>query len=100
MVRFLLFGYTLIMSQMILSQDIKLTWDFYHPVKNTWLSLGDKGSVQEALIASGEMPDPFYGMNEGNGAAGLESYVRQALMMPRFLVTMLFVVMPTAPRCL
>ena len=52
------------MSQMILSQDIKLTWDFYHPVKNTWLSLGDKGSVQEALIASGEMPDPFYGMNE------------------------------------
>jgi len=24
-----------------------------------------------------------YGMNEGNGAAGLESYVRQALMMPK-----------------
>lgn len=45
-------------------QSAQIEWSFLHPVKNAWQELGLKGSVQEALIATGEMPDPFYGMNE------------------------------------
>ena len=47
-----------------MSQDLVLEWDFFHPKKEKWMDLGTKGSVQEALINSGEMPDPFYGKNE------------------------------------
>ena len=47
-----------------MSQDLVLEWDFFHPKKKTWMDLGTNGSVQEALINSGEMPDPFYGKNE------------------------------------
>ncbi|MCR9173247.1 MAG: hypothetical protein NXI10_12170 [bacterium] len=43
---------------------IELSWDFFHPVRKEWMPLGTKGSVQEALIATGEMPDPYYGKNE------------------------------------
>ncbi len=46
------------------SAQIELEWSFFHPVKAEWMDLGKKGSVQEALIASGELPDPFYGTNE------------------------------------
>ena len=42
----------------------KLSWSILHPIKKEWIELGEKGSVQEALIATGELPDPFYGMNE------------------------------------
>ena len=42
----------------------KLTWTVLHPVKKEWIPLGEKGSVQEALIASEELPDPFYEKNE------------------------------------
>jgi beta-mannosidase len=45
-------------------KTIELNWDFFHPVKKAWLPLGTHGSVQEALIATGEMPDPYYGTNE------------------------------------
>ena len=41
-----------------------LEWKVFHPIKKTWLELGTKGTVQEALIASGELPDPFVGENE------------------------------------
>lgn len=41
-----------------------LEWSFFHPVKKEWIDLGKSGSVQEALIRTGELPDPFYGMNE------------------------------------
>jgi beta-mannosidase len=44
--------------------QITLDWQFKHPVKNSWMAAGSHGSVQEKLIASGELPDPFYGMNE------------------------------------
>jgi beta-mannosidase len=44
--------------------QITLDWQFKHPVKNSWMPAGSHGSVQEKLIASGELPDPFYGMNE------------------------------------
>ena len=42
----------------------KLTWSILHPVKKHWIELGEKGSVQEVLIASKELLDPFYGKNE------------------------------------
>lgn len=45
-------------------ESIELSWDFFHPVRKVWMPLGTKGSVQEALIATGEMPDPYYGKNE------------------------------------
>lgn len=42
----------------------ELTWSILHPISHKWFDLGKKGSVQEALIETGELPDPFYGMNE------------------------------------
>ena len=41
-----------------------LQWSFFHPLRSEWIDLGESGSVQEALIESGELPDPFYGLNE------------------------------------
>jgi len=42
----------------------ELAWSILHPIKKDWIELGEKGSVQEALIATGELPDPFFGLNE------------------------------------
>ena len=44
--------------------QMEISWSFLHPLKKEWIELGEKGSVQEALIATGELPDPFYGTNE------------------------------------
>lgn len=55
---------TLMVSLNSIAQNTVLSWDFFHPKKYTWEELGEKGSVQEALIKTGEMPDPFYGKNE------------------------------------
>ena len=44
--------------------QIELNWKFKHPIKNSYIELGKSGSVQQALIESGELPDPFYGLNE------------------------------------
>ncbi len=41
-----------------------LEWEVFHPIKKTWMKIGQSGSIQEMLIASGELPDPFYGENE------------------------------------
>lgn len=41
-----------------------LTWKMLHPVSKKWIAFGEKGSVQEALIATGELPDPYVGVNE------------------------------------
>lgn len=41
-----------------------LQWTFFHPIRSEWIDLGESGSVQEALIRTGELPDPFYGLNE------------------------------------
>lgn len=41
-----------------------LSWKILHPKTGKWVALGEKGSVQEALINSKELPDPFYGDNE------------------------------------
>lgn len=45
-------------------ENMMLEWSFFHPLKKSWMELGEKGSVQEALIETGEMPDPFFGTNE------------------------------------
>lgn len=41
-----------------------LTWSFEHPITHQIIQLGEKGSVQEGLIAAGILPDPYDGMNE------------------------------------
>lgn len=41
-----------------------LEWQFFHPKKEVWMAAGTHGSVQEKLIETGELPDPFYGKNE------------------------------------
>ncbi|MBI1837358.1 MAG: hypothetical protein HYR91_08855 [Flavobacteriia bacterium] len=63
----------LMMSFLGISQTTELNWSIFHPIKKKWLELGAKGSVQEALIQSGELPDPFVGMNEDK-FAWIENY--------------------------
>jgi beta-mannosidase len=41
-----------------------LNWKFKHPIFQTWIEADTHGSVQEKLIQIGELPDPFFGMNE------------------------------------
>ncbi len=41
-----------------------MNWNIQHPQTKKWIPLGTKGSVQEALIASKYLPDPFVGSNE------------------------------------
>src|ERR1044071_2857829 len=50
-----------------------LEWRFQHPVSKKWIAFGTHGSVQEALIKKGELPDPFYGTNE-NEFGWIENY--------------------------
>ena len=42
----------------------ELTWEFYHPLKKEWYSFGTASSIQEKLMETGELPDPFFGDNE------------------------------------
>ena len=44
--------------------DTVLVWNFTHPLSKEIVPAGTHGSVQEVLIAKGELPDPFYGKNE------------------------------------
>lgn len=46
------------------STELILNWEFINPRSGETIPLGEKGSVQEGLIAAGVLPDPFYGMNE------------------------------------
>ena len=41
-----------------------LEWEIQHPVDKNWITLGVRGSVQEALLQQGLLPDPFQGTNE------------------------------------
>ncbi len=45
------------------SQDV-ITWQLFHPIKKTWLEAGTHHSVQQVLIETGELPDPFVEENE------------------------------------
>lgn len=62
-----------LLAMNVFGQNLELEWDYYHPQKNEWRDFGKKGSVQEVLIQSGEMPDPFYGTNE-NKFGWIENY--------------------------
>jgi beta-mannosidase len=42
----------------------ELEWQFFHPVKKSWYAYNSQGSIQEKLIALGELPSPFWGLNE------------------------------------
>lgn len=42
----------------------RLTWEVQHPISKKWIPLGEKGSVQEAFLHAGLLPDPFEGLNE------------------------------------
>ncbi len=53
-----------VVSNSFAQQSVTLEWEFLHPLRKEWMPLGEKGSVQEALIETGELPDPFYGTNE------------------------------------
>lgn len=44
--------------------QMNLSWKVQHPVSKVWFPFGEKGSVQEALIAAKVLPDPFVGINE------------------------------------
>lgn len=62
-IAFVILG-VIMMSNLHAQKNLVLEWDFFHPVRMEWMPLGEKGSVQEALIETGELPDPFYGTNE------------------------------------
>ena len=42
----------------------ELSWEYFHPIKKEWLAFGKAGSIQEKLIETGELPNPFFGENE------------------------------------
>lgn len=56
--------FLLVIIQPAFSMDKIISWQFTNPKNNTTVLLGEKGSIQEALIHSGYMPDPYIGMNE------------------------------------
>jgi beta-mannosidase len=59
-----LFVLFLLQTALVFGQQNALEWKFLHPVSKKWITFGTKGSVQESLIATGELPDPFIGLNE------------------------------------
>lgn len=56
--------FLLLIGMHAMAQHPVLEWKFKHPKTHKWVTMGTKGSVQEALIAAGELPDPFFGLNE------------------------------------
>lgn len=70
----LFFGvFFLMFSSIVFGQSITLDWKITHPKTKKQLSLGTHGSVQEVLIKTGELPDPFIGTNEKD-FAWIENY--------------------------
>lgn len=41
-----------------------LNWQFFHPLKQNWFNYNTHGSIQEKLIESKELPEPFFELNE------------------------------------
>jgi beta-mannosidase len=63
MVRTALLAVLIFWTSYVMGQT-NLSWKVQHPLSKAWISFGEKGSVQEALIAVNQLPDPFVGMNE------------------------------------
>jgi beta-mannosidase len=59
----LIFAMALI-ANVLFGQETTLNWELKHAKTGEVLPAGTHGSVQELLIAKGELPDPFYGKNE------------------------------------
>jgi beta-mannosidase len=59
----LLFSFLLFFGVFTKAQ-IVLDWEVFHPLKKEWFPFGVRGFVQEFLIKTKELPDPFYGENE------------------------------------
>ena len=57
------FLFLLFMTNFLVAQQ-ELSWEFYHPKKQVWQSFGTSGSIQEKLIESSELPNPFIDCNE------------------------------------
>jgi beta-mannosidase len=53
-----------IIIQPVFAMDKILEWQFTNPKNQKIVSLGEKGSIQEALMQNRDLPDPFIGMNE------------------------------------
>jgi beta-mannosidase len=49
---------------LLVSAQQELSWQVQHPKTKKWIAFGTHGSVQEMLIRTGELPDPFDGENE------------------------------------
>jgi beta-mannosidase len=60
----LIFSFFMVTGMHVLAQPMILEWSIIHPINKTAIAAGTHGSVQEKLIALGELPDPFYGDNE------------------------------------
>jgi beta-mannosidase len=60
----IVFSFFSLIGMHVLSQQITLEWGIVHPINQTKIAAGTHGSVQEKLMAIGELPDPFYGENE------------------------------------
>jgi beta-mannosidase len=58
------FCLALALWQSVAMTQTALQWTVFHPVEKQWIPAGTHGSVQEILMAKGELPDPFYGDNE------------------------------------
>ena len=46
--------------------DLNSGWQFRHQGQTNWHNATVPGSVQADLLALGQLPDPFYGLNEKN----------------------------------
>lgn len=55
-------------SGMMYAQEQILQWKILHPISGQLLDMGEKGSVQETLMKTDALPDPFYGENENKFA--------------------------------
>jgi len=53
-----------LLLQSMASAQTNLNWAVFHPLEKKWIPAGTHGSVQEILMAKGELPDPYYGENE------------------------------------
>lgn len=59
----LLFSLLFFFGLLANAQEV-LNWEVFHPLKKQWLPFGESGSVQEFLVKTRELPDPFVGENE------------------------------------
>jgi beta-mannosidase len=58
------FLFLILTIAMRFSSQCVLSWEFQHPVKKDWISMGESGTVQETLWKKGILPNPYIGENE------------------------------------